>query len=49
MASANVILKTKIKGICQLRKKVVPHDSKSDLPLIKSASYLVEYNGVDVT
>ena len=26
---------TKIKGGCQLERKVVPHDSKSDLPLAK--------------
>ena len=25
---------TKIKGGCQSGKKVVPHDSKSDLPLV---------------
>ena len=23
-----------IKGVCQLGRKVVPHDSKSDLPLV---------------
>ena len=38
MAGAHVILKylnqTKIKGGCQSGRKVVPHDSKSDLPLI---------------
>ena len=38
MASAYVILKyenqTKIKGGCQSGRKVVPHDSKSDLPLM---------------
>ena len=36
MASAHVILKsikTKIKGGCWSGRKVVPHDSKSDLPL----------------
>ena len=36
MANAHVILKvnqTKIKDGCQLGRKVVPHDSKSDLPL----------------
>ena len=37
VASAHVILKylhqTKIKGCCQSRRKDVPHDSKSDLPL----------------
>ena len=27
------LIQTNIKGGCQLRKKVVPHDSKSDLPL----------------
>ena len=27
---------TKIKGGCQLGRKVVPHDSKSDLPLVGS-------------
>ena len=39
MAGAQVILKqvnqTKIKGGCQSGRKVVPHDSKSDLPLLK--------------
>ena len=34
MASAHVILKTKIKGGCQSERKVLPHNSKSDLPLI---------------
>ena len=38
MASAHVILKylnqTKIKGGCQMGRKMVPHDSKSDLPLV---------------
>ena len=36
MDSAHVILKvnqTKIKGSCQSGRKMVPHDSKSDLPL----------------
>ena len=33
MASALVILKTKIKGGCESGRKVVPHNSKSDLPL----------------
>ena len=37
MSSAHVILKyvnqTKIKGGCQSGRKVVSHDSKSDLPL----------------
>ena len=37
MASAHVILKyinqTKIKGGCQSGRKMVPPDSKSDLPL----------------
>ena len=27
---------TKIRGGCQSRRKVVPHDSKSDLPLVPS-------------
>ena len=36
MASAHVILKTKIKGSCQSGRKVVPHDSKTDLPLVNS-------------
>ena len=37
MAGAHVILKLnqiKLKGGCQLGKKVVPHNSKSDLPLV---------------
>ena len=42
MASADVILKyvnqTKIKGSCQSGRKVVPHDSKSDLPLTRQAT-----------
>ena len=36
MAIAHVIFEvtqTKIKGGCQSGRKVVPHDSKSDLPL----------------
>ena len=34
MASAQVIVnETKIKGGCQSGRKVVTHDSKSDLPL----------------
>ena len=36
MTSAHVIFEvnqTKIKGGCQSGRKVVPHDSKSDLPL----------------
>ena len=28
------INRTKIKGGCQSGRKVVPHDSKSDLPLV---------------
>ena len=28
------INRTKIKGSCHLERKVVPHDSKSDLPLV---------------
>ena len=38
MASAHVIEvnQTNIKGGCQLGRKVVPHDSKSDLPLTKT-------------
>ncbi len=28
------INRTKIKGCCQSGRKVVPHDSKSDLPLV---------------
>ena len=31
------INQTKIKGGCQLGRKVVPHDSKSDLPLVLSS------------
>ena len=42
MASAHVILKyvnqTKIQGGCQWGKKVVPHDSKSDLHLVEKIS-----------
>ena len=50
------INRTKIKGGCQSVRKVVPHDSKSDLPLIpthlcfervtvsKSESWLLETN-----
>ena len=30
------VKKTKIMGGCQLGRKVVPHDSKSDLPLARS-------------
>ena len=40
MASAHVIFEvnqTKIKGGCQSGRKVVPDDSKSDLPLAKAA------------
>ena len=35
-ASAHVIFEdqTEIKGVCQLGRIVVPHDSKSDLPLV---------------
>ena len=33
------INRTKIKGGCQSGKKVVPHDSRSDLPLVVN-SYL---------
>ena len=29
---------TKIKGGCQSGRKVIPHDSKSDLPLIRNAN-----------
>ena len=29
----------KIKGGCQLRRKVVTHNSKSDLPLVKQAQH----------
>ena len=38
MANTHVVLKylnqTKIKGGCQSGRKVVTHDSKSDLPLV---------------
>ena len=39
MASAHVIFEvneTKIKGGCQPGRKVVPHDSKRDLPQVKT-------------
>ena len=37
---------TKIKGGCQSRRKVVPHDSKSNLPLIQkyNAIQLIGYH-----
>ena len=37
-ASAHVIFEdqTEINGVCQLGRKVVPHDSKNDLPLAVS-------------
>ena len=44
MAGAHVILKylnqTKIKGGCQSGRKVVPHDSKSDLPLATLSDHM---------
>ena len=44
LASAHVILKylnqTKIKGGCQWGSKVVPHDSKSDLPLATLSEHM---------
>ena len=50
MASAHVILKyinqTKIKGGCQSGRKVVPHDSKSVLPL--SSGWYVKFKLVYV-
>ena len=37
--------KTKIKGGCQSGRKVVPHDSKSDLPLDRlSSKYILTYS-----
>ena len=37
------INRTKIKGGCQLGRKVAPHDSKSDLPLSCGAfPYLIQ-------
>ena len=33
---------TKIKGGCQLGRKVVPHDSKSDLPLVENILLLFD-------
>ena len=36
------INQTKIKGGCQSGRKVVPHDSKSDLPLEKINKYLLK-------
>ena len=38
---------TKIKGGCQSRRKVVPHDSKSDLPLVRSLSLGCTYSTPD--
>ena len=43
MVSAHLIFKvnqTKIKGGCQLVRKVISHDSKSDLPLEKGKGAL---------
>ena len=34
------INRTKIKGGCQSESKVVPHDSKNDLPLSKLTPFL---------
>ena len=33
------INRTKIKGSCQSGRKVVPHDSKKDLPLVDTYCY----------
>ena len=33
------INRTKINGVCQSGRKVVPHNSKSDLPLIHSCFF----------
>ena len=44
MASAHVILK--IKESCQSGRKVVPHDSKSDLPLDYNKNFLYIQDGV---
>ena len=40
MASAHM---TKIKGGCQLGRKVIPHDSKSDLPLKAKDSFILVF------
>ena len=34
------INRTKIKGSCQLGRKVAPHDSKSDLPLVATSNVM---------
>ena len=37
---------TKIKGGCQSGRKVVPHNSKSDLPLEQKVSYFLKIRKV---
>ena len=37
------INRTKIKGGCQLGRKVVPYDSKSDLPLIRNTNMRLKH------
>ena len=43
------IKKTKIKGGCKSGRKVVPHDSKSDLPLGMSTGRLSSTPGIIYT
>ena len=38
------IIRTKIKGGCQSGRKVVAHNSKSDLPLAWTASEIIDLN-----
>ena len=41
------INRTKIRGSCQSGREVVPHDSKSDLPLTLGKAYRKGFNGLE--
>ena len=41
------INRTKIKGSCQLGRKVVTNNSKSDLPLVRVSTYNVYFSRTD--
>ena len=40
------VIQTKIKGGCQSGRRVVPHDSKSELPLARNKKYKMNLESV---